>query len=83
MLKLLIPLLIIVFICLFAGSAGLKLLGVVSVSFAAGAFIFLAFRFVTTRILKKSSPKRNKKVPAEQTLDKSEVFKYNKDKANR
>lgn len=55
MLKLLIPVILITILCLCAGSAGLKLLGIFSIFFAAGAGFFFLFRLFTR---KKNQPKR-------------------------
>lgn len=75
MFKLLIPLVLLVVMCFFAGDAGLKLLAVIAVSMLVGGFVFFAFRFVTSKIgcrKSKNRPFRSaKKVPEDlQALDK-------------
>ncbi len=75
MFKLLIPLVLLVIICFFAGSAGLKLLAVIAVSMLVGGAAFFLFRLVTSKFgankNKKRSFRSTKKVPDElQALDK-------------
>lgn len=75
MFKLLIPLVLLVIMCFFAGSAGLKLLGVIAVSMLVGGAAFFLFRLVTSKLGGNKNKKRpfrsTKKVPEDlQVLDK-------------
>ena len=52
MIKFLIPIIFLVIICLFAGSAGLKLLGIMALSAGAGVALFFLLRFLAIKFPK-------------------------------